>query len=108
MADETRMKDNWIDEMCAKCKWFKQREGKQKYDRCTNPEVNTGEYDIKLLKGLYFCSEYEYEICNDKEYWAKRVCPMTSYPTNCTDECKNCDCGGKCCLDELEPETTKG
>ena len=23
-----------------------------------------------------------------------RTCPMTTYPTDCTDECKDCDCGG--------------
>ncbi|MBR4627765.1 MAG: hypothetical protein IKO47_08715 [Ruminococcus sp.] len=26
---------------------------------------------------------------------AKRICLMTSYPTECKDDCFNCDCGGK-------------
>ncbi len=56
---ETRMLDNWIEERCQKCRYFKKREGRQRLDRCTNKEVTDGKYSKETLRGMYYCSEYE-------------------------------------------------
>lgn len=78
--------DNWIEEYCQKCRHFKKREGKQRFDRCTNKEVTTGKYSKETLSGMYYCSEFEtFEM-----YLSKRFCPLTTYPTKCKDDCNSC------------------
>ena len=80
------MCDNWIEEYCQKCRHFKKREGKQRFDRCTNKEVTTGKYSKETLSGMYYCSEFEtFEM-----YLSKRYCPLTAYPTKCKDDCNSC------------------
>lgn len=59
MAEKTKMLDNWIQQKCTQCKYFKKRDGKQRLDRCTNKEVTTGKYCKETLSGIYYCSEYE-------------------------------------------------
>lgn len=54
MAEKTKMLDNWIQQKCTHCKYFKNREGKQRLDRCINQEITK-----ETLSGIYYCSEYE-------------------------------------------------
>lgn len=54
MAEKTKMLDNWIQQKCIRCKHFKNREGRQRFDRCTNPEITK-----EILRGIYYCSKYE-------------------------------------------------
>lgn len=54
MAEKTKMLDNWIQQKCTRCKYFKNREVRQRFDRCTNQEITK-----EILSGIYYCSEYE-------------------------------------------------
>lgn len=54
MTEKTKMLDNWIQQKCTQCKYFKKRERKQRLDRCINQEITK-----ETLSGIYYCSEYE-------------------------------------------------
>lgn len=56
--DEIQIRENWIEEKCTQCRYFKKREGRQRLDRCTNKEVTEGRYSKETLSGLYYCSEF--------------------------------------------------
>lgn len=54
MNEKTKMLDDWIQQKCTQCKYFKKREEKQRLDRCTNQEITK-----ETLSGIYYCSEYK-------------------------------------------------
>jgi len=74
-------------------------------------ELDICEFDAESQKFGYTYDDYDemysHLVCwddgidKDITHWMPlpeppsiRTCPMTTYPTDCTDECKDCDCGG--------------